>query len=593
MVIPQFSSKSALNYAPMVSSKSVGSQSTTNFNSLLNPSTLSEFNCFIVFVGGSGFDSGGSCSVSDGTSFKLGGFAGGMKSGEIVEMNVPSGSDREIVLVGFKTEDVSLCKDFHGGLPQSALSEPFVVARQTKSLSSGTVSVDLSPSSMTAKISDCQFASDNGGGGAYYGNGSDGDLTVSGTMYMSTMTSPAGPYYTSSSAVTAITDLGNGTAEITVASPWNMSSYNNFKMGDEMMLYVVGGSEGTPNGCGEVFPGFSMSGIVTFAQTGSTTGKTFRMTMTDSRWLHISPTNLTATASGSTPQTFCRVVARRVPHFNNIDLTAGDLSVYISSSGSTDMTDSMMYNFGVLPVRVKNQILIPSATTLIWDVSGRGYLGGNPTDSVGQSHLGKVTGWSTISNPLGAGGGYDSNIACGGGHGGQGGCPTSSTLGGQPVGDQYGCNVLDPTMSCLRGKFFMGGGGAGDSSQGGAGGGAIRLLAKSIVNDGTMTIWATGGAGSSLDDGGGAGGSIYVAADSVSGTGGFNFNAAGGNGGASSGGVGGGGRVHVTFKSSTFSGSSSFTVGKGSSGANVGAQAGTCLAYGINLSGCTAGGTPP
>jgi hypothetical protein len=87
--IPKLTSTEPLSYRPNYSGKTVSAQSEgSNFNSLINPTTLAEFNCFVVFVGGAGFEGGGTCSVSDGSTFKLGAFGGGVAAGSLLEMNV-------------------------------------------------------------------------------------------------------------------------------------------------------------------------------------------------------------------------------------------------------------------------------------------------------------------------------------------------------------------------------------------------------------------------------------------------------------------------------------------------------------------------
>lgn len=587
--IPTIQSSEALSFSPIVSSKSLSSQSNgQGFNTLLNPTALNEFNCYVVFVGGPGYDAGGSCTVSDGTSFKLGDYKGGVTGGSTIEMLVPSGAGRNIILVGFKTDDISNCQDFKQGMPQAALSEPFVLARQTLDLKSGTANVELTPSSMTSKLLECDFANDNGAPeGAYYGTGSDGDLNSSTIYNLQNNMNPSSQYYMSTSNVNTIADNGNGTANITVDNSWNTSTLSHVRVGNELMLYIAGGSD-SPNGCGNLFTGFSISGVVTMAQTGPTAGKTFSMQIGDDRWFSIPPANLNANASGSTIPTHCRVIAVRVPHFNSI-VTSGNSTLKVNSGAQVDMSAIDISGAGLLPIRVKSLLQVNATHTLTVNVDSGGYRGGDSTDVRGHSPAGKWTGYSSFANPNSSGGGYDTGRGCGGGHGGAGGCYSSSAYSGSPIGDQYGCNAYDPTMSCLRGKFFLGGGGGGDSSLGGSGGGAVRLYAKNVVLNGDLVLSAKGGDGLGVEDAGGAGGSIFAVLDAITGIGNLYSYASGGNGYASgSGGVGGGGRIHVISKNaSTFSGAKSASVAQGATGDSVGASAGTCIASGVTISGCT------
>ncbi|MGE3759555.1 MAG: hypothetical protein AB7H97_17450 [Pseudobdellovibrionaceae bacterium] len=587
--IPQIQSSEALNYSPIVNSKSLSSQSNgTSFNSLLNPTALNEINCYAVFVGGPGYDAGGSCTVSDGTSFKLGAFAGGVVGGSTIELLVPQGPDRNIVLVGFKTDDISNCKDFHQGMPQAALSEPFVLARRNMPLNSGVANIELTPTSMTSKITNCNFANDNGAPeGSYFGSGSDGDLITSSIINLKNNMNSLSQFYMSTSNVNTITDNGNGTADITVDSSWNSSTLSHVRVGNEVMLYVIGGSD-SPNGCDSLWPGFSISGIVTMAQTGGT-GNTFRMQIGDDRWLKIPPANLNISASGNPPPTHCRIVATRVPHFNSIVVSSGNLTLKTSSVGIADMSAIDNSSVGLLPVRVKSLLQVDSGYSLSVNVDAGGYKGGDSSNVRGHSPWGQWTGYVSPASSNWSGGGYEAGKGCGGGHGGAGGCSSTSTYSGSVIGDQYGCNTYDATMSCLRGKFFLGGGGAGDGSLGGAGGGAIRLYAKNSVINGDLILSAKGGNASAMDDAGGAGGSIFAILEAISGTGNLYTYASGGNGfGVSSGGVGGGGRIHVVSKSaSTFTGSKTASVSFGATGESVGASSGTCIASGVTISGCT------
>lgn len=574
-------------YGPGTAQKSVSSMtdSTSSFNPLLNPLQLSEFNCFGVFVGGQGFSGGGTCSVSDGTAFTFGDFAGGVAGGGTMELSVPSGN-RQITLMGFKAETAAACGNFKAGMPMAQLSEPFVVARATVDLPAGEATVSLTPDSFTSKITNCQFASDSGGNYFFYGTGSDGDYSA-GTSFvtLSSATNGLSQFFMSASRVTSISNNNNGTATITVSDNWNSSTESHVKAGDEIMLYAAGGDPGTPGGCNEIWPGFSESGLVTLAFTGAVVGKSFRMMIRDSRWLSIPAANLTASASGAwQPTSFCRVIAVRVPHFNNFTVT--NTSVTLNTSGSPqplEMTASDHVGLGLMPIRIKGILSVPSGKNLDLNVNGSGYKGGDGTGARGHGQMGRITG-TGVASSHGMAGGYDGGgFGCGGGHGGLGGCPTNGS-NGQIEGDEWGCNIYDGTRSCLKGKFFMGGGGGANTATGGAGGGALRIFAKQLVLDGYLTLFANGQAGTSGGDAGGAGGSIFLVSDSISGAGSFSFYAIGGDG--TSAGVGGGGRVHAIFKSATFSGTATGSAAAAGSGNTANSSNGTCRIEGVTVSGC-------
>lgn len=599
--VPQFTQSQKLTYAK-VDAATIRrlSDNGSNFNSLLNPTSTTDLNCFVVFVGGDGFDQGGTCTVSNGSTFKVGAYAGGVLSGGTAIIPDVTSGTRSLILVGFHASSTSVCTDFHVGMNQAQLSEPFIVA-QTKvnvQASSTPINVDMTASLTTSKISDCKFANDIGGNTGYFGNGSDGDIdtaALSGTQSLSSMTS-GGHYLMSVSDVTAIAQNPDGTAKITVGQPWNSSTKTHVNDGDEVMLYVVGASGGSPGGCGGmstnddtdgVYAGFSYSGVVNGTTTGAN-GNSFNLTLNDLRWFNIPSGNLGISGSStvSTPPAFCHVLAVRVPQINSITANA-DLELWQSSNGLFDFGNSgVQTTAGLLPIRVKAGIYVGAGATLSFRADGAGYQGGS-SGFRGQSPLGRNDLFGeTISN--GQGGGIDSSTGCGGGHGGIGGCDNPSAAG-TVEGDPYGCGsgVADPSMSCLLGKFFFGGGGGSASGSAGNGGGALRIYANQITlaDSGSHLIFsAKGNDATGTLDGGGAGGSILVSTNSIIGptastwdlsaTGGVGGNGTGGNGG-------GGGRIHViTQNASDWSGNLNEYVGGGSG--HVSGTAGTC--YGSGLS---------
>lgn len=599
---PKFTQSQKLTYA-QVDPTTIRrlSDNTTNFNSLLNPTVTTDLNCFIVFVGGDGFDQAGTCAVSDGSSFKLGAYAGGVLSGGTATVPDVIAGTRTITLVGFHASDTLYCTDFHLGINQSQLSEPFVVAQKKMDIRAGSspVNVDMTASLTTAKISDCKFASDNGGGSGYFGSGVDGDITSgSGTLSLSSMMDANNQHYlTSVSQVTSIADNGNGTAKITVNQSWNYAAKLNVNDGDEVMLYVSGASPGSPGGCGGigtnndtdgVYAGFSYSGIVSGTNKGPS-GKTFDLMTNDRRWLNIPAANLTASGVGSVQQTFCHVLAIRVPQINAITLSSGTVfSLVQSNGGFYDLNMADQTIAGILPVRVKSGITLSGGSTLSFIADGGGYAGGTSAAKVGQSAFGRLNLTATTLNSLDQGGGVDSSATgCGGGHGGIGGCEETISAG-NVQGDQYGCGSSSPdvSMSCLLGKFFFGGGGGGTNA--GHGGGALRIYASQISlldSASVLSFSAMGNAASGTLDGGGAGGSILVTTNAIQGVSGstLGFKATGGLGGNGTGGNGGGGgRIQLVTQTSTnWQGTLSADVSGGAG--HLAGGPGTCLSTGLAL----------
>lgn len=181
------------------------------------------------------------------------------------------------------------------------------------------------------------------------------------------------------------------------------------------------------------------------------------------------------------------------------------------------------------------------------DADGKGLPGGNVSSPYGvrSGTIDPVAGVMVIG----------SNEAAGGSHCGTGGIGVNNT----PAPARYD-DVRAP-------KHPGGGGGArGVTGLGGAGGGVIRLTAKSLVLDGSLTASGLNSPASTEWGGGGAGGSLDVKVEQLAGAGSFvarggeNFN----------GGSGGGGCIRVAYASSTFGGSFSAAGGTGASAGMVG-----------------------
>ncbi|MGE3975773.1 MAG: hypothetical protein AB7F59_14705, partial [Bdellovibrionales bacterium] len=557
---------------------------TSPFNSLLNPAQLSGFDCFAVLVGGGDYNQKGMCSTSDGQTFGIGAAVGGVPAGQNLSIsNIPSGV-RSILLVGFNVMAASDCRDFFNqSLPNGRLSYPHVLGKVEQNLQPGDMSLTMTAAYSTTKVNDCHFASSDNTTGGFYGVGYDGDITISASpAELKNITSPtSGRYLTSFSRVNTIVNASTtalpNAAQITIQSSWTS---NNLAIGDEIMLYVAAGAGTTACGT-QLAPGYSTSGIVKSFSGGTS----FLMEMNDSRFLTIGNTQLTAAGTGVTPE-FCRLVAVRVPHINNLTVSGGGTKIIKAgtSAGVMDLSITDHTDIGILIMRIAGQLTIDSGTTADFDVSGTGFKGGTATRTRGQGVEGAQDNGSNLG--VANGGGYAGTEGAGGGHGGQGG----STNAGITVGDSYGCgpgSTYDASMKCLLGKFFMGGGGGRETGDAGNGGGIIRLFVTAITNNGTLDLFANGSSGSALDDAGGAGGSIFLQTQTVSSsTGSMYFNTIGGDGN-SLGGVGGGGRIHIQVLDQVLGLNANNTSQvKGSTGTATGATNGTCYAQGITLNGC-------
>lgn len=592
--MPRFQTESAKEKsAQALGQKKLQSVKPLGFNTTLNPTSLSEFNCFGVLAGGPGFEGNGSCVFSSGTVFKVGKAEGLVNGGSTIPMTVPAGPDRTFHLVGFKASTAADCSAISGEMSEDGLSEPFLLAKAKVNLVPGPnsdISMTTAFSANTEKISDCNFLDQKGDGNSNFGNGADGDYNfVSGSIDLSqVIVNSTSRRLISMSRVLSLTPIaGTNNISVEVNSNWNSSAKTHIDVGDEVMLYVA--AQSGANSCGGAFVGLSATGRVTQAGIGGSAGKTFRLSLSDGRFSGIAAAQLSSTGIG-TPgaMTFCRIIAVRVP--NILNLSVGSAVILRPTNylpldpGSADHAA-----LGFLPLRIKGAFTVNSGGSAIIDVSGGGFAGGDATAPTGSGVEGRSVLTGVNQFKLANGGGTSSAWGCGGGGGGLGGCDSSAN-GGASVGDLYGCEdgVLDGNAGCLWGKFFFGGGGGRDTGTAGSGGGIVRIFANTLVNEGILTVTAKGAAGGSLDDAGGGGGSILFSVNQWTQIGGSTVFEASGGDGSSLGGVGGGGRIHIQVKSAVNLNANFTTqVLIGSTGATAGATAGTCRADGISISGCT------
>ncbi|MEK6772911.1 MAG: hypothetical protein AABY64_03130 [Bdellovibrionota bacterium] len=140
------------------------------FSPALTINSLAEVNCYAVFVGGpEDFMRSSFCKDSTTATEKMRfhPYAGLIPAGSEVSLEVPTGPDRNIFLVGMKAQGAA-CATIKGGQkPDEAnLSAMHIIGRKTMSLTPGTNTVDISTSfSATDKFDDCHFADGSGGGG--------------------------------------------------------------------------------------------------------------------------------------------------------------------------------------------------------------------------------------------------------------------------------------------------------------------------------------------------------------------------------------------------------------------------------------------
>ncbi len=155
-----------------------------NWNPFLNPEELSGFNCYMITVSGPESDMRrNTCITTTGQNFKVGRWIGGLTAGTTLSLEVPSGTQREITVVGFNATSGS-CVDFKRfDVNKMSMSEPHILGKIVRDLSPGTVSVTIpvSVSTETLKMDDCSgpdFDMD-GSDGLYFGDVTAGNVVVS------------------------------------------------------------------------------------------------------------------------------------------------------------------------------------------------------------------------------------------------------------------------------------------------------------------------------------------------------------------------------------------------------------------------------
>ena len=559
----------------------------TSFNSNINPLSVSDINCFAVFIGGSDL-TGNSCTISSSTTatstIQFGPNVGFVPAGSTISLDATTGQ-RTIYVVGLHAATTAACSSYANTNPDSLnLSEPFIIATKPTTILGGANSIPITAALDTSKkILDCKFSTSGGAGGGGsggkpFGDGRDGSFTTSGSgvypVATSAMTAlgarsgsttvPNTKIVSSSRRITGVVSIGDTAGRLLTTG--TTFTANEFSQDDEVVWYVAGGvsSIGMPddplNGaCG----GGLYLGRYGTAHIASVPANN-QLLLDQS--ISGSPGTIRQLSLNNPPSNadYCTIVISRVPNFDSITLAASYTTTlsaqpfsYASGTG------------GILMIRAGN-INIPAGSTLIIDGSNSGYAGGFGSGPSSVQGDGLTRAGAAIAGPNynggmpgntstlgGAGGG---NAGTGGAGGGSGGVGTSSlaSCGG-------------PCFPFADRKAFMGGGagGAGTSSSGGTGGGVVLVYARSITGAGAMNVLAKGYAGAStgVGSGGGAGGTAglytqYAPINILA------IDASGGGGGTATtgGGGGGGGVVHFLNCPTNLTANISNLVGGGTPG---------------------------
>lgn len=558
-------------YSKAAASQSISIQSDDGggptWNASINPATFADVNCIMIAVAGPEF--GGSyCTTSIGPSIVIGKWAGGIPIGGTFSIEVPSGPQREITIIGLKTQN-GACKDFKtNDMLDNDLSEPHVIGKIVRDLPGGTVSLNIPVASTSyatlPKLGDCQGPAFNfQSAPLFFGDATSGLDTITGVNT-----------YTSLGGVSRKVQTFDPTLSTTTAI--GVSDETGYSAGDEVMI-TIEGIQGAWTGTGDfgVSPcGFrGWQGRNTFARILATSTGTLQInkgTFIDK--LHyttsgvagsagdISNININLGAPADSLGTFCHMKIAKVLHFFDMNMQPGSSILADQFSFSGD-------GAGILPIRINGTLTMQNGSFI--STAGLGYASSTGTHGEGLGGYGSACSGPTTTNTGGSCSLTPSDGGGGGGHGNLNAAnpfgPSGGTGGGGGMSGGYGAGENCGDGSCfgnLVGKMFMGGaGGSSSTIPGGYGGGMIFVTARNIViaagESAYIKAYGLQGANSASistgTGGGGAGGSILLSYKNLNlnTTGSLNLDARGGNSGnatgttSNSGGGGGAGRIHI------------------------------------------------
>ena len=136
---------------------------TTAWNSALNPTAVSQINCYAIFVGASDLNTS-SCTPPNSNIARLtfGPYVVFTPAGQAASLSVPVGAARTITVVGLVASPASACttQTNNSTLNKLAFSQPQILGSSTTDLSPGNVTVDVDISMHAASdfIEDCKLA---------------------------------------------------------------------------------------------------------------------------------------------------------------------------------------------------------------------------------------------------------------------------------------------------------------------------------------------------------------------------------------------------------------------------------------------------
>lgn len=536
------------------------SNSSENWNTSLNPGNINDVNCYGVAVSGPEpfMQRNNVKNKTTGEVYNFGRFEAAFTEGSTVVLDgVPSGQDRKIMIVGWKTQG-GACRDLFAQDPAfNDMSSPFLIGSTQMDLVPGDNDVPVFVS-MTGAIELANFSGPRFDGiGNWtpgpgpitnlFGDGRDGDQVFSnGDLETLSYDLSAVP----GSASTSIAKKFNKYAQVvgingvgTTLTLGTGITPDFIEPGDEIMWHITSGwaaSDPDANACGGIPRGsWGFSKVTAVSSPGITIETALNGDNGGADYGTLNSRLSSLIAHGTE---HCMMHVVRVPNFNILTLNSGNYysSPFTNSNGR-----------GMIVFKAKELVLNGAVTFFL---EGKGLPGGAAARA-GYGLGGPSPAGTDTPNENGGAHGSSMNGSGGGSTAGPGGMGSSSVPGG--AGVNY-CNNPAPSVPCLPikdRKIMLGSGGGGsDMLSGGDGGGAALLHIEKISGAFVLTINASGenGQASTNESGAGSGGTVHLTVKEMDVV--LSVDVSGGDGGTMGGG-GAGGVIEIPYCASLSSGS--------------------------------------
>ncbi|MFT6630926.1 MAG: ELWxxDGT repeat protein [Bacteriovoracaceae bacterium] len=219
---------------------------------LPDPFSIDEINCWALFIGGEEPELRDNiCRY--GTPEKIievGQYYGGYPSGSQIQIDVPSGSARKFYMMGFKSTTPDLCiNSERPAFVNANFSAPQLVGQVEgiDLIPGGETTIDMTVSIQAdGKVTNCEGPLFSNGldGDVYdpsqslpfvFGDGSDGELTISSTVKIENVVGDKGVPLYSNNRILGVTPVDADITSINLENSWN----SKIVIGDMVELYVA------------------------------------------------------------------------------------------------------------------------------------------------------------------------------------------------------------------------------------------------------------------------------------------------------------------------------------------------------------------